>query len=285
MKIALLMCGQLRSLDFCIESLEEYILSNPNHTYDIYICTQDCNCIKPRIDTGAVVNQYIVVPLTHNITGNLKSRFKTQLKFVKVRQTYKDYIVNQSNELILQDRIGWMDNFKELQICLEEMFKYEQENQIQYEFVIKTRPDILYCCKMNIPEKVAPNTMYTYDVNNTFIWDTVFGLDIEGARNMMKFYEFYSKYSTLFMKKTKEWRSEYNTEDHLYLFCKINKINVNDIGDIGFPLSWIIGDLKNCQANSLHNFKRHMKFSQKWKKKIFNYVSKCRQTVFDIHIS
>lgn len=284
MRIALLVCGQLRSLEFCMESLEEYLLSNTEHTFDVYICTQDCNSVKPRIDTGTVVNQYIFIPLTHDIQFKLKTLFKSNLKYVNIRKTYQDYISNQSAELILQDRIGWMENFRELQICLEEMFRYEQTHQFQYDFVIKTRPDILYCCDMNIPKDIASNTLYSYDINDKFVWDTVFGLDREAAIKMIKFYEFYSKYSTLFKQKTKEWCNEYNTEDHLYLFCKINKITVQDIGDIGYPLSWIVGDIKNCQANPNHPFNRHTKLSQRWKKKVINYTDKCRQTVFDIYI-
>lgn len=287
MRIAVLMCGQLRSLEFCQESLEEYILSKPKHTFDIYICTQDCNSIKPRIDTGTVVNQYIIVPLKNvtNTTRYLRSTFKSNLKYLNIRETYRGYIANQSEDLILQDRIGWMENFRELQICLEEMSRYEVENHFQYDFVIKTRPDILYCCDMNIPESISPNTLYSYDLNDKFIWDTVFGLDREAATKMIKFYDFYSKYSTLFKKKTKEWCTEYNTEDHLHLFCKINLITVKDIGNIGYPLSWLIGDVRNCQARQGHQFSRYMTLSNKWQKKLHTYLEKCKPTIFDIYIS
>lgn len=289
MRIALLLCGQMRSFRFCFPSLAEYLLGpNNDHTFDVYISTQDCNSLKPRIDTSSVVNQYVVLRCSEDDirreikqTLGLGSDHNVNIKYLNVRATYQGYIANLSSELILNGQIGWMENFKDMQLCLEEALKEPNS----YDFIIKTRPDILYSRNFAMPKEITDNTLYTYEVNNRFVWDTVFGLDVHAARTMIKFYDFYDKYARVFKEKTKAWTMEYNTEDHLYMFCKVNKINLCDIGDIGYPLSWLIGDIKHCEENAEYKTKRHKRYNSKWLRELYKYAKKCRPMIVDVYIN
>jgi hypothetical protein len=77
---------------------------------------------------------------------------------------------------------------------------------------------------------------------------------------------------------------EYNTEDHLFLFSKIHKINLEDIGIIGYPLSWIIGDIKHNELNPEYTPKRYLDYSVVWQKKLYAFANKCKPMILDIYI-
>lgn len=285
MKVAILFCGQLRDIDFCIDSIKENLLpSFPN--CDVYVCTQDCNSIKPRIDTSPFVNQYVFVPITYDIEKKIMEYFGKQLQFLEVRKTYDKYISDQTHDLMLKTSIGWMENFKDYNICYDAAIANQEKNGFKYDLFIKTRPDIIYCDTFRI-EHVLNKTLYTYDKNDRFIWDAVFGMDPNCAKELRMFYTFYSEYAQAYMKHLKDWKKEYNTEDFLYMFCKINNINVEDIGDIGYPLSWLVGDIKNnsLPPSNINFPKRYLKLSRDWQKKIIMYSHQCKTVTFDIKIT
>lgn len=279
------MCGQLRDIDFCIESFKENIISKFKDC-DIFISTQDVNSIKPRIDTSAIVNQYIFIPITYDINKKITHHLGNRLKFLNIRKMYKTYIENQSEDLLLKNFIGWMENFKDFNICLDAALEYEKKNNIKYDLFIKTRPDIIYCKPFDLSiDDIKVKTLYTYDKNDKFIWDAVFGMDYDCALELRKFYDFYSQYSEAYIKHLKDWKHEYNTEDFLYLFCKVNKINIIDIKTIGYPLSWLIGDLKNnLTPGTLSYPRRYLNLNKEWVKKISHYTNQCKTILFDIKL-
>jgi hypothetical protein len=292
MKIALLICGQLRDIDFTIDSLNEYIKDNTTDLIDIFIATQDFNSIKPRIDYGIgtdVVNQYIILPIKYDIELKLKKLFGSRLKGVNIRKVYHEYISNQDTNLILKNTLGWAENFKELNICINMVKNYEELNNIKYDLFIKTRPDLIYCDKLeldkiNVEEELS-NVMYIYGKNDKYIWDTIFYMDRVCFNHMCNYYEFYMKFmKSIVLTKCKHWDPINNCEDHLFLYTKINKITTIDIGNIGYPLSWLIADIKNTHEETEYNKRFKNIKNKRILKRVINYTDECKEIIFDIKI-
>jgi hypothetical protein len=285
MKIAMLICGQLRDIDFCIESMNDFLINYnlTNNIPDIFISTQNMNCIKPRIDTTNTVNQYIILPITYNIQDKLNKLFGKKLKGLNIRELYTEYIEKQGTDLILKNTLGWAENFKDLDLAINMVLDYEKIHQIKYDLFIKTRPDLIYCDKLCLDniDINRKNTMYIYDKNDRFIWDTVFYMDRECLMHMKEYYIFYMKFMQDFTKKCTQWNHVYNCEDHLYLFTTLKKITTIDIGRIGFPLTWLIADIKN----KIPDLKRYeFILNKRINKKIKEYTDKCKTITFDIKV-
>jgi hypothetical protein len=287
MRIAILMCGQLRDIDFTIDSFKEYISSvstDPNVIIDVFIATQDMNCIKPRIDSGTgyqIVNQYIVLPIKYDISEKMHKLLGKCVKGVNVRSLYEQYSKDQESDLILKKTLGWAENFKDLSIAIDMALDYQISENVKYDIFIKTRPDLIYCRPLNLESILdTPNTMYIYDKNDRFIWDTIFYMDQQCVQHMKEYYDFYMKFmNPIYKDKVTRWEHVYNCEDHLFLFAKLRKIQTIDIGKLGYPLSWLIADIKN---NNPENKRYQDITNKKMLKKVLDYTSKSYTVVFDI---
>jgi hypothetical protein len=278
-RAAIILCGQIRNLDFCVQTMHEYLF--PYYHSDIFCATQDCNCIKPRIYTGnCIVNQYIFFPINYNINNFLNDLFKTRLKKTNIRSgVYTNAVKNISNDLVLSNNIGWADNFKEMQMALDMAFDYEKEHNFKYDIFIKLRPDICFCKPFNnIPDKLPDNSIYVNNKDNRFIWDAVFAMDPLMAKYLRNFYDYYINIAKKGLENCFEWKCNLNAEEQLLHFINLQNSTIIDLGDVGYPFTWLIGDIKN----NLYWTLRHKKFNLYWQNKFINYATKCTSCYFDI---
>ena len=325
MKIAILICGQLRNIDFTINSFNDYIsdeinvYKKNNHEkqiklealkiketelyekideqelqekyaeerkiyenmdeINVFIATQDLNCIKPRLNCATAVNQYILNKINYNIPEKLQKLFGNKLKKFMIRELHTEYAESQGPDLIFKNTLGWAENFKDLSICINLVKEYEEHHDIKHDLYIKTRPDIIYCDKLKVPEEIQHKSMYIYDKNNRFIWDTVFYMDPECLNKMIGFYDFYMKFMKVNLDKCLNWSYLYNCEDHLFLYTNIHKITTIQLDTFGYPMSWMISDIKNMdKQRRFDNIK-----NKDILRKLINYTLKCQQIIVDLY--
>ena len=246
---------------------------------NVFIATQDLNCIKPRLGCTEIVNQYILNKINYDIPEKLQKLFGSKLKSFTIRQLHTEYSEAQGPDLIFKNTLGWAENFKDLQICIDLVKSYEEQHNITHDLYIKTRPDIIYCDKLKIPDEIQQKSMYIYDKNDRFIWDTVFYMDPECLNKMTGFYDFYMKFMKVNLDKCLNWSYLYNCEDHLFLYTKIHKITTIQLDTFGYPMSWMISDIKNMD--------KQRRFDNIQNKDILRnliaYSIKCQQIIVDLY--
>jgi len=278
MKIAILICGQLRNIDFTIHSFNDYISDEISNEIDVFIATQDLNCIKPRLGCSRAVNQYILQKINYDISEKLQNLFGDKLKKSSIRNVHDIYLKNQETNFVLKNTLGWAENFQDLNNCIDLVKSYEQENNIKYDLYIKTRPDIIYCNKLKIPLEIPNKSMFFTDLSNTGMWDTVFYMDYESLNIMKGFYDYYMNFNKFNLDKYLQWKCLYNCENQLDLYTNNNGIRKLSIEKIGFPMGWLVSDIKNNDP-----LRRHLYINQRILDQIIKYSNDCTPMIIDVH--
>lgn len=258
---------------------EERIIYENLDEINVFIATQDLNCIKPRLGCSVAVNQYILQKINYDIPNKLKNLFGIKLRKFTIRNVHDEYANSQGSDLIFKNTIGWAENFKDLNICIDLVKLYEEEHNIKHDLYIKTRPDIIYCDKLKIPEEIKQKCMYIYDKNDRFIWDTVFYMDPECLNKMTGFYDFYMKFMKVNLDKCLNWSYLYNCEDHLFLYTNIHKITTIQLDIFGYPMSWMISDIQNMDKQRRFDNIKNIEILRK----LIDYTIKCKKIIIDIY--
>ena len=273
MRVALIVCGQMRKFDLCFKTWEQYLF--PHYECDVFVATQDVNALKGRIYINPVIlNQYIFQPITYDIEQNLGEKFGSSLKGTRIREgLYETYIGGQDLNFVLTDNFGWAENFLDMNLALD-MAGFD------YDLYIKIRPDICLCKDFvkitNVP--VEP-TMWVNHKNDTFIWDAVFVMNSSMAHYMKGYYDYYKKCAQKQLSKCfNGWDCRLNCEEVLFNYVGINNCNVINLGAVGYPFTWILGDIKNNFEWS----KREQLFSDEWKQLLIDASHKYTPCYFDL---
>lgn len=277
-RAAIILCGQMRTFEFCIQTMHEYLF--PYYDCDVFCTTQDCNCIKPRIyTTPTTVNQYVFFPIKYDIETKLKELLESRLKGFFVRKgIYKTSAENTGPDLVLRNNLGWADNFKEMQMSLQMAFDYEAQQGIAYDLFIKVRPDICFCSPFKI-DNIANKTIYVHDLQPGFLWDAVFAMDPAMARHMHGFYDYYTNKAIKHgIDKCFRWLYNLNAEEQFLNYVTESGAKITNMGEIGYPFTWLIGDIKNAFSW----YMRNLNFNQHWRARFKEYADECVKCVFDV---
>jgi hypothetical protein len=273
-KVAVLLCGQLRNIEFCIDSLLEHLIQ-PNQEsteFHFFIATQDCVSIKPRLSAG-LINQYFVYPIDANSSCQLYQK-KVNVCNIHVRECYQTVLANQLPNMQLK-MVGWTETFLDLKLAIEMAFAYETKNNVKYDLFIRTRPDFLYskpCICYQLPTSTCAKSFS----------DCFFIMDRECSRKLCGFYDYYSTLLTQAkmqeFQKLGTWDPSFICEVQLDQFLAMHKINIihQDIQDQGMPLSWLVAHVKNQQPIPL---------SEHWQQKLMEFVNQLVPCTFDVPLS
>lgn len=274
MRVAVIVCGQMRSIETAIETWNEYLFSVYPDA-DVFVSTQDVNAVKGRIYTFPMVaNQYVFQPIKYDIEEKLRRSLGARLKKVVVRRgLYHYYVSNQRSDFVLGNSLGWAENFRDMQIALEMAGS-------KYDLYIKIRPDICLCNPFyKAPDPVPENTMYVASRKRGFLWDAVFAMDRKMAHHILEFYDYYNSVARRGVDKSfGEWDYRLNAEEKLLEFANSKMATIVDMQKVGYPLTWLIGDIKNAYHDSL----RHLDFSVAWKQKLQAIADRHESTTFDL---
>ena len=276
MKVALIVCGQMRNIDMCVDTWKEYLF--PYYDCDIFVATQDVNAIKGRIYIQPiVVNQYVFQPIKYDIEDKLTKIFAdcgtSSLKKINIRRKmYEKSINEQGSDFILKNSLGWAENFHDMKIALEMAGP-------SYNLYIKIRPDITLCKPFYNIVKPDKNTIYVNDKRDNFVWDAVFAMDKNMAKSMSLFYDYYCAETHEGIKSCFDaWDCKLNAEDKLLNYINKYEANIVNMGEVGYPITWLVGDLKN-RFNWIN---RSSNFTDSWKRILHTFADKHISCYFDI---
>lgn len=274
MRVAVIVCGQMRCMETAVETWNEYLFSVYPDA-DVFVSTQDVDAVKGRIYVfPTVANQYVFQPVTYDIQEKLTRLLGSRLKKTLVRRgMYHYYVSNQRADFVLGNSLGWAENFRDMQIALEMAGR-------DYDLYIKIRPDICLCKPFYaVPDPVPKNTIYVADRQRGFLWDAVFAMDRAMADRMLGFYDYYRSLSIEGVASSFDaWNNRLNAEEKLLEFATINNADIVDMKKVGYPLTWLIGDIKN----NLHRSLRHLDFSYAWRKRLEKIAERKVSSRFDV---
>ena len=165
MKIAVLLFGHLRNFETCADSLRENVLDR--YDCDLFMHTWDERDVKtktwhqqicePTLFDKEVVGKLIqekYAPKAYEITHQekweyeqlIQSSFRSEYQFSTAGMHFLMLSMNIANEL---------------------RHKYERENNVQYDYVLVTRPDIQFHNYFDIGRVIEQAKCYGLDLNMT----------------------------------------------------------------------------------------------------------------------
>jgi hypothetical protein len=160
MKPALILIGNIRTFELCIDSFEN--ICN-NMDVDIFICMSNyLNELHPYIQSKTTNNNNILNISEINKRFSISPIFSSKIKKIIVLDKNEEDNIIMSEYLHKFDtKKQWigLDIFKQyykLKLCVDFIKEYESMNNIRYDYIIKTRFDI----NINI------NTLPDYPLNN-----------------------------------------------------------------------------------------------------------------------
>ncbi len=278
-RVALLMAGQVRNLDICAPSLLEFLIeANPDVNFDLFIVTQNSQCIKPRLGQGKI-NQYLVMKSDPEV--QLKKWFGLMIKKIYIRHTF-DLLIDQQNEdLTFSKKIGWGEAFLDFSKCIQICNEYTKKNSILYDSYIRLRPDLLFTQSIIVkpmPSLAVLHSSNGFSETEMFFQDVFFIFDVHCCKILANFYEFYMDLTKKSLENSFEWDHNNNAERILPKYLTNNKISIiNDpIPNRCLPLSWLIAEIKQNKLQYISLLPII------WQIKLKEYSQNLVQCVFDI---
>lgn len=176
MKVALCISGQMRTFDQCFDNLKKYILNQ--YECDIFIHTWDNRGISKHGNNFYInENDEITSEMLFNIYKPKKIIIENFREF-KVLDKY----VEISN--MVNPKFTTFPMFYSQKCCNDLKNNYSQENNINYDFIIRMRPDLQL--ESFIPKYVLNETNVFWHQNHpTFVdWRTFDHFHISNKENM-----------------------------------------------------------------------------------------------------
>jgi len=154
MKIAILLCGHIRTWEECLDNFLRAFESK-NYEISIFVHTYS--------------NKYGYHPhimQTFGISDNINLDTMVDAKIFD-HDRYKTVVVEKE---LIENEVPDLDEYpvnldiysqiRKNRLCNEERKKWEIKHDIVYDLIIKTRMDVLYCNNFIIPEIIEKNTIY-----------------------------------------------------------------------------------------------------------------------------
>lgn len=196
MKIAILLCGNIRSWEKTKESFDNFF---KNIKYDLFISTYNKQFeyhpyyLERNPDfKDNFFNENTIKKMFHNIAKDIIiTDYIENDKFIEQERTK----MNPD----MKDYFHGFSQFNNIKKGIEIMEKFEKENNFKYDIVIKTRFDLLYNNPLTF---TINNNEILIDTNNTFPNDWLFIIERNKINDFVNFlineyYELKYKTSTL----------------------------------------------------------------------------------------
>lgn len=160
MRVAILVSGHLRTWEFCKDN---FFKTFPHNMFDIFFECYDTQYGYHPYIQGKI--NYFDDKNVNNILGNELSKSwnitKDEIDFDKLN----------INHHMKEFNHGYKQ-YSKLQKCIDQMVNYEELHDIKYDYVIKTRFDLIY--KDNLIYNIRPllDAFVMNKTTNTFILDS-----------------------------------------------------------------------------------------------------------------
>lgn len=208
-KVALVLSGHMRGYETALRSLTHNLFNQTNYTFDIFISTWSergfytgKQYLKPRTDG------YIRVDESHKgfVEGNLVNPTHIQLSYNPVYLEVEDF--NTVEPLVEYKVKNFTNAYTRPKNTASQFYKINrilnvlwQKSKIDtYEYVIRTRPDLVLQSPMPNLAYFDPNRFYTNLGHNSINKGIGDQLAISGFENMMKYKELFNSLEKLYEK-------------------------------------------------------------------------------------
>ena len=176
MKVAVCFSGQLGPLDRCYPNQKQSFVDENN--CDIFVQTSDAVSQKINCSPNPEWSKHMIDSreyLKNNGEDNWRKGYGTygiiynvpnDIVEQKIKQVYHDNLksfkiehepVSKADEELEMTKWEWLraKQFKKMFDCNRLMHDYEKENNVKYDFVIRSRCDIVFARRFNIEEIVS----------------------------------------------------------------------------------------------------------------------------------
>lgn len=216
---AVLISGQMRHFEVVCESY----LSNFKNC-KIFIYTSKCNILKLSYHKN-----FVSVKSKDDVSNDISRCFEgydVAVKFVEDNKELHEKLFNDrmgefETEDKIQYNISMIDQFLRVNLCFEMIKKYEQDNGMKFDFIIKLRPDSVFIGNLNLELFSEKDAVYVYQYpRKVNIVDFFFVCGRKVADKVFDAYKDMGK----FVDKSKESYKSAEGQLELYLDkCKIKK--------------------------------------------------------------
>ena len=250
MNIAIMMCGHMRTYKKNYENFyNTHIRPNMNQNIDLFVVTSGVNSAREHLDP-------VIEPISE--IKNDKKYYEghgiiydvdTDKLYKEIESQFSDqyyrlagiHFVDEKIEDNNIDPMSWewfrRGIFSKPYHAMQIVKEYQKENNIKYDVVIRTRPD-LNPLKLLVIERPEKNTVYAFGgpmstfqpwqapdkyENGMYINDGYAHGDLETMEKYASIYKRYEPY------KTTVNEHPYNSENQLYLHLLKNNVNINYI--------------------------------------------------------
>lgn len=144
-KLAICVSGSLRSFEYCKQSFKEHILDSNKDNFEIklfYFIPEDIHSHKIKL---------IDIP---NVIFEIRKD-----EIIKYNNKIINSIPTGKKELSKGGLQGYLQQIKGINSCYILMKKYEEENNIIFDFILRCRPDVIF--KENVNLAILKNNLIT----------------------------------------------------------------------------------------------------------------------------
>ena len=170
MKLAIILFGHLRTFEYCSEYFIKYIVDKYDcdifmHTWDELDSTTKCWTFKQS--KLIKINDYII-----NKVNNL---YKPKKFLIEHQNNEHDFIISSVDGKKTLSFNGMKHMFDSMNKANKLRKQYEQETNIQYDYVLVTRPDVAIFNYLNIEETIAESKQLNLDISNVRFFAGLYG--------------------------------------------------------------------------------------------------------------
>ena len=170
-RIAIQLFGHMRTFADCYQSLIDKVINpnKPNYKIDIFIHTW--NCFNDSNTRGNYTNETLTKPFDEIIKSHIKKIYSPCEIIFDVQQN----IQNRKIKHLLSEKEGttqFIDS-QRLYNMYYSMYKsnllrkeYEQKNNVKYDFIIQTRPDIIFFQNLDLDSLIDASRKRKYIFND-----------------------------------------------------------------------------------------------------------------------
>tara|TARA_R100000008_G_scaffold27421_1_gene15220 strand:+ start:16197 stop:16964 length:768 start_codon:yes stop_codon:yes gene_type:complete len=233
-KLAVLMCGHLRTYKKCLKNFKSTIVEANKEDYDIDIFVVTSNVVAQR-EHGPVIKPSSILkgskkhPTVYKVnveetTAELVECYKpASVTFIEEDfDKYNSYAVNEWSHF----KYGI---YLKPYLAMKKVKDKQEEEGFRYDAVLRTRPDVTYRVPVKIND-LEENTIYLpggWVKNPERYDDDVYHADVLAYgdfETMNKYTNIHKMDKPLPSKLNAEWSER--SENQLYLYLKHNKINI-----------------------------------------------------------
>lgn len=269
MKLAVLLFGHLRNFEECAHSIRERIIEP--YKADVFIHTWDVTDHNTLTKTSTGQSRTTIMPVDETVVKVINEYYHPKALSIEHQEPY------QKAEIFEVDgsqfsTIGPHYQFYTLRKANELRKQYEKDNNIKYDCVLVTRPDVMFFSDFNILRVFEQAQKINLDIENCRFFalskqpaESNLALNINGTNDLI----FFGKPSVIdkYIEVNTDIEVEY-FKQHLINVVSVYTAKEIENGIMPIPMAYVLGD-DWCFSGRKENVREYKSSS-----KIKNFIAR-----------